>query len=79
MKLSYDIQKDHKFIHAITHTFLQSRKGEELTGMKARQMYSITFGIDIDHHDWIFTLEYMTQIGEAVCTQGWGDTKYRIK
>jgi hypothetical protein len=79
MKLTYDSQKDHKFIHAITHTYLQSRKGEELTGMKARQMYAGTFGMDIDHHEWINTLEYMTTIGEAKITQGFGDCKYFIK
>ena len=77
MKLIYDGNKDHKYIRIFTHNFLQARKGEIISGMKARQMCNEFYGMDIDHHEWAYTLDWMSQIGEAdhVNHHG-GDTQY---
>ena len=79
MKLIYDSQKDSKKLRSLVHGWLQSRKGEVLSGMKARHLFNDIYGIDIDHHDYAYCLDWMSQIGE--CTHyncNGGDTQYLI-
>jgi len=65
MKLIYDTAEDRKELELLTRHFLQTRKGEEFTGMSARSLYRSIYGIDIDHHVWISALDYMSRIDEA--------------
>lgn len=64
MKLIYN-HNDRKYIEAITHHFLQTRKGEIMSGHKAQAFFRKVYGLDIDYHDWAYTLDYMTRIDEA--------------
>lgn len=80
MKLIYDSTKDHKPLTALIHSWLSSRKGEVLSGLRARQLFSEMYGIDIDHHEYAYCLDWMSRIGEAThynCNGG--DTQYLIK
>ena len=80
MKLTYDGYKDHKYIRALTHSWLASRKGEIMSGMKARILFNQIYGIDIDHHEYAYTLDWMSQIEECVHhSYHGGDTEYLIK
>lgn len=36
------------------------------------------YGIIVDHHDCVSVMDAMTRTGQAVCTQGYGRTRYRI-
>ncbi len=80
MKLTYNQETDHKQIRRLTHMLLQSRKGEIMSGMKARHFFSETYGLGIDHHEYAYTLDEMSRNDEAeYYSHNWGDTEYLIK
>ena len=65
MKLIYNSSKDHKQIEAITHHLLQTRHGEVIGSHKAQEFFGSVYGLDIDHHEWAYMLDYMSRIEEA--------------
>lgn len=74
MKLIYDTYEDRKELELLTKHFLQTRKGEEHTGMSARSLYRRIYGIDIDHHVWVDTLDMMSRTDETE-RSGWGSDR----
>ncbi len=80
MKLHYNIPDDRKEIRNLTHWFLASRKGEIVSGLSARVLFNKMFGIDIDHHEWAYTLDWMTRATEEAQyhNRNGGDTQYVI-
>ena len=79
MKLIYDSHKDHRQIERLIHEWLGSRRGEVMSGMKARNFFADLYGIDIDHHEYAYVLDAMCQRGECehYASNG-GDTQYLI-
>ena len=79
MKLIYDPVKDHRELRRLIHAWLASRKGEVISGMSARRMFSEMYGIDIDHHEYAYELDNMTRTQECqhYAFHG-GDTQYII-
>ena len=75
MKLIYDTHEDRKELELLTHHFLQTRQGEQFTGMSARNLYRSIYGIDIDHHVWVYTLDMMSRIDE---TEYQGNNKWMV-
>jgi hypothetical protein len=78
MKLTYDQTNDRKELNELVHLIVKSFAGQEFSGMQMWQKVNKIFGIDIDHHEFTYMMDSMTRTGEATCTQGWGDTRYRI-
>ena len=81
MKLTYDGYKDHKYIRSLTHIFCQSRKGSVVSGMSMRVWFNQNYGMDIDHHEWAYTLDWMRESTKEADyhSHNGGDTQYLIK
>ena len=76
-KIKFEDQNGEQLV-AMIRVILQSKGGSTFDGYSAAQMFMKDFGIYGDHHLFTEVMDYMTRIGEAVCTQGWGDTRYFI-
>jgi hypothetical protein len=63
---------------AMIKAIMSTLTGKEFNGYEARQYFNDVFGIDNDHHLYTEVMDVMTRTGRAVCTQGWGDTRYLI-
>lgn len=69
-----------KQLRNLTHILLLSLKGQTTSGMAARLHFQTTCGIDIDHHEYAYTLDWMQCIGDAEYhSHNGGDTRYFIK
>ena len=79
MKLTYSPQEDRKQLNSLTLALLQSQKGKVLSGMSARVFFNKAYGLDIDQHEWAYTLDHMTRIDAAkYMNHNGGDTEYII-
>ena len=78
MKLIYDQTRDRKQLHSLVHHLLQTRKGQVLSGIKARQLFAEIYGLDIDHHEYANVLDEMSRREECILTKGNGDCEYLI-
>jgi len=80
MKLIYNSNEDHKELTALIQDWILSRKGSIMSGRSARVLFSDVYGIDIDHHEYAFVLDYLFTI-EAVdfLSHNSGDTQYFVK
>jgi hypothetical protein len=80
MKLNYSpfCTADLVNLSHLVHDTLLSQHGREFDGIKARHWFNERYGMDIDHHVFTDVMDGMTRTNEAVCTQPWGYTKYRI-
>jgi hypothetical protein len=71
-------KSDREKERSLAKLLLSSQKGMEFTGMTARQFFTANFGVNIDHHVYTDIMDEMTRYNDAICTQGWGDTRYLI-
>ena len=79
MKLTYGPTEDRKQLNSLTLVLLQSQKGKVMSGMQARVFFNKAYGLDIDQHEWSYTLDYMTRIDAAeYVSHNGGDTEYLI-
>ena len=79
MRLTYDQTNDRKELNELVELLVKSFAGtRDYSGMDMRVEVNRKFGINIDHHEFTYMMDNMTRTGEAVSTQGWGDTRYRI-
>jgi len=53
--------------------------GEDYDGVEMSHAVKNFCGLSIDHHVFTSVMDCMTRTHEAICTQGWGYTRYRIE
>lgn len=70
--------QDLDHVNQLVHDTLLSQHGREFDGIQAMNWFNEKYGIHIDHHIFTYVMDQMTRTNEAVCTQPWGYTRYRI-
>ena len=79
MKLTYNTNEDMKELRNLTQDWILSRKGQIMSGLSCRRLFADVYGIDIDHHVYAYTLDYLRNI-EAIKFHAHndGDTQYLV-
>ena len=80
MHLQYDAVQDRKKLRELVRLFILDRKGTVVSGLQMRQYVNSRYGIDIDHHEYAYTLDEMSRRGEVSFYRPHsGDTQYYVK
>ena len=79
MKLTYNPSEDARELSRLCRLFLESRKGDVLSGMDAQCKFQEIYGISIDYHIWAYELDAMARYNMAkVYDFNGGNQKYLI-
>lgn len=78
MKLIYSTD-DRDKLKNLLQDWILSRKGSIMSALSARKLFSDVYGIDIDHHEYAYILDYLHNIKAiSYYEHNYGDTAYII-